>query len=178
MKAIVATRRGGPEVLELRDMPEPVADAARKDVVLRVEAAGVNFADTVQTQGMYPGGPRHPYVPGLEFAGRIVGDADDSLYMGFTHSGAYAERLTVNRHALLKVPAGWSAAEAAAFPVNYFTAYFGYWMAGMIESSAAKKRMLVHAVAGGVGTAAVEMAKLLELETYGTSSSDEKLAKV
>ena len=57
MKAIVATRRGGPEVLELRDMPEPVADAARKDVVLRVDAAGVNFADTVQTQGMYPGGP-------------------------------------------------------------------------------------------------------------------------
>src|SRR3954466_11876221 len=111
MKAIVASQRGGPEVLELRDQPEPSADPAKHEVVIRVEAAGVNFADTVQTQGMYPGGPRPPYIPGLEFAGRIVGDADDSLYMGFVMSGAYAERLAVNRHALLKVPAGWSATE-------------------------------------------------------------------
>ena len=179
MKAIVATRRGGPEVLELRDVPEPLADAARNEVLLRVEAIGVNFADTVQTQGMYPGGPRAPYVPGLEFAGRIDLDPEKNLYMGFAPMGAYAERIAVNRHALLRVPEGWSAVEAAAFPVNYFTAYFGYWMAGMTEVSAAqKKRVLIHAVAGGVGTAAVEMGKLLGVETYGTSSSDEKLAKV
>jgi NADPH2:quinone reductase len=176
MKAIVCSRRGGPEVLELREVPEPAFDPVRHEVLLNVEAVGVNFADTVQTQGMYPGGPKPPYVPGLEFAGRIAGDS--ALYMGFTASGAYAEKLRVNRYSLFRAPEGWSAADAAAFPVNYFTAYFGYWMAGLCEASATKKRVLIHAVAGGVGTAAVEMGKLLGLEIFGTSSSDEKLDKV
>src|SRR5437879_13218085 len=85
--------------------------------------------------------------------------------------------------ALLHRPAGWSAAEAAAFPVNYFTAYFGYWMGGLSDAAAnakagKKKRVLIHAVAGGVGTAAVEMGKALGLEMFGTSSSQEKLDKV
>lgn len=176
MKAIIVPRRGGPEVLESREMPDPVADPTRHEVILRVEAAGVNFADTVQTQGMYPAGPKPPYIPGLEFAGRISGDP--ALYMGFTPMGAYAEKLRVSRHSLLKAPEGWSAAEAAAFPVNYFTAYFGYWMAGMCETSTTKKRVLIHAVAGGVGTAAVEIGKLLGVQMFGTSSSDDKLEKV
>src|SRR5579863_10277192 len=166
MKAIVAPRRGGPEVLELRDMPEPTADSSRHEVIVRVEVAGVNFADTVQTQGMYPGGPRPPYIPGLEFAGRIANPDDGALYMGFTHSGAYAAQLSVNRQALLRAPQSWTTAQAAAFPVNYFTAYFGYWMAGLTNGSVTKKRVLIHAVAGGVGTAAVEMGKLLGVETY------------
>jgi NADPH2:quinone reductase len=113
----------------------------------------------------------------MEFAGHI--HVTDERVMGFTHSGAYAERLVVNQQALLKVPDVWSAAEAAAFPVNYFTAYFGYWMAGLTNASAGKsKRVLIHAVAGGVGTAAVEVGKVLGLEMYGTSSSDAKLEKV
>ena len=161
-------------------MPESVPDAARNEVLLRVEAIGVNFADTVQTQGLYPGGPHAPYIPGLEYAGHIDGETEKSLYMGFTPMGAYAEKIAVPRHVLLPVPKGWSAAEAAAFPVNYFTAYFGYWTAGMTqppESGTKKRRILIHAVAGGVGTAAVEMGKVLGIDTFGTSSSDEKLAK-
>ena len=175
MKAIVVPRRGGPDVLELRDVPEPVLRDGQGDVIIDVEAVGVNFADTVQTQGMYPSGPRPPYVPGLEFAGKIQGS--DQRVMGFTHSGACAERLAVRKDSLLPVPKGWSAAEAASFPVNYFTVYFAYEMAELLEASAGK-RVLIHAVAGGVGTAAVEIGKLLGLEMFGTSSSDEKLHKV
>jgi NADPH2:quinone reductase len=186
MKAIVVPRRGGPDVLELRDLPDPVPNPQKDEVLVDIEAVGVNFADTVQTQGMYPHGPRPPYVPGLEFAGRIHGapsPSSNARVMGFTPTGAYAQRVAVSKKALMKVPEGWSAAEAAAFPVNYFTAYFGYWMAGLSDPAAnarggRKKRVLIHAVAGGVGTAAVEMGKVLGLEIFGTSSSQEKLDKV
>jgi NADPH2:quinone reductase len=84
------------------------------------------------------------------------------------------------------VPPSWSAEEGAAFPVNYFTAYFAYWKAGLVAhandaagsvSKDGAPRVLIHAVAGGVGTAAVQIGKLLGVETYGTSSSDEKLAR-
>jgi NADPH2:quinone reductase len=126
---------------------------------------------------MYPSGPRPPYIPGLEFAGKVVGGGDQRV-MGFVHSGACAERVAVRKDALLPVPKGWSAAEAASFPVNYFTAYFAYWMADLTAGASEGKRVLIHAVAGGVGTAAVEIGKLLGLEMYGTSSSDDKLAKV
>jgi NADPH:quinone reductase len=181
MKAIVVPRRGGPDVLELRDLPEPVPNPQKDEVLVDVEAVGVNFADTVQTQGMYPHGPRPPYVPGLEFAGRIHA-APENRVMGFTPTGAYAQRVAVNKQALMKIPDGWSAAEAAAFPINYFTAYFGYWMAALSDAAAnagaRKKSVLIHAVAGGVGTAAVEIGKALGLEMYGTSSSQEKLDKV
>jgi NADPH:quinone reductase len=78
------------------------------------------------------------------------------------------------------VPEGWSAEDGAAFPVNYFTAYFAYWKAGLLEAHRDRStpRVLIHAVAGGVGTAAVQIGKLLGVEIYGTSSSDEKLGRV
>jgi NADPH2:quinone reductase len=78
------------------------------------------------------------------------------------------------------IPEQWTDEQAAAFPVNYFTAYLGYWQAGMTQPPSAGKthRVLIHAVAGGVGTAAVQIGKLLGVDMYGTSSSDEKLARV
>jgi NADPH2:quinone reductase len=76
------------------------------------------------------------------------------------------------------VPADWSAEEGAAFPVNFFTAYFAYWKAGLLGDSAKGARVLIHAVGGGVGTAAVEIGKILGVEMYGTSSSDEKLDRL
>ena len=81
---------------------------------------------------------------------------------------------------LWPVPEHWTDEQAAAFPVNYFTAYLAYWQAGMTEPPAAGKthRVLIHAVAGGVGTAAVQIGHILGVEMYGTSSSDEKLARV
>jgi NADPH2:quinone reductase len=179
MKAIFITRYGGPEVLELRQAPE--AQPKPGQVVVRVEAAGVNFADILATRGSYPGTPEPPFIAGREFAG-VVEDTGERV-MGYTQSRAFAERIAVRPQLLWPAPAGWSAAEAAAFPVNYFTAYFAYWKAGLLaagperESRGDPPRVLIHAVAGGVGTAAVEIGKLLGAEMYGTSSSEGKLAR-
>src|SRR4051812_46061798 len=117
MRAVVVTKRGGPDVIESRDMPEPQPRADKGEVLVTVEAAGVNFADTVQTQGMYPHGPKWPYIPGLEFAGKLP---DGNRVMGFTNVGACAAKLAVRKDTLLPIPSGWNAQQAAAFPVNYF----------------------------------------------------------
>ena len=96
--------------------------------------------------------------------------------MGYTQWGAFAQVASVWPQLLWPVPDRWTPEEAAAFPVNFLTAYFAYWKAGLTEKSAGT-RVLIHAVAGGVGTAAVQIGKILGVETYGTSSSEEKLAR-
>jgi len=178
MKAIVISRLGGPEVLEVRDFPDPALSAGL--VLVRVEAGGLNFADVMTAQGGYPGTPAPPLVAGREFCGQR--DGDGQRVMGYVQWGAFAERVAGRSGLLWPVPESWTAEEGAAFPVNYFTAYFAYWKAGFIgtprPASGAVPRVLIHAVAGGVGTAAVQIGKLLGIEMYGTSSSDEKLARV
>src|SRR5580700_4385917 len=178
MKAIVISRLGGPEVLEVRDVPDPVPSAGQE--LVRVRAGGLNFADFMTAQGGYPGTPTPPLIAGREFCG--ARESDGQLVMGYTQWAAFAERVAARTDLLWKVPANWTAEEGAAFPVNYFTAYFAYWKAGLIEPAkpvaGAVSRVLIHAVAGGVGTAAVQVGKLLGVDMYGTSSSDEKLARV
>ncbi len=176
MKAIVISRLGGPEVLEVGEVPDPVPGTGME--VVRVEAGGVNFADIITAQGGYPGTPKPPLVAGREFCGRL--ERNGQRVMGYAQWAAFAERIATRPDLLWPVPEGWSAEEGAAFPVNYFTAYFAYWKAGLVAdvSRAGVPRVLIHAVAGGVGTAAVQIGKLLGVETYGTSSSEEKLARV
>src|SRR6266852_1080440 len=174
MKAVVITRLGGPEVLEVREVPEPIPGTGEE--LVRVEAAGLNFADTMACTGGYPGTPKPPLVAGREFCGTRVSNGE--RVMGYTQWGAFAEVVAARSVLLWPVPAGWSAEEGTAFPVNFFTAYFAYWKAGLLGDSAKGARVLIHAVAGGVGTAAVEIGKILGMEMYGTSSSDEKLARV
>jgi len=182
MKAVVVTRVGGPEVLQLRDVPEPQPKAG--EVLVRVEAAGVNFADTHATRGAYPGTPDTPYITGREFAGVV--EATGERVMGYAQHGAAAEKIAVPRNMFWPQPAKWTSIESAAFPVNFFTAYLAYWKAGLTPDAKEpvhrapghKPRVLIHAVAGGVGTAAVEMGKQLGIEMYGTASSDQKLARV
>jgi NADPH2:quinone reductase len=178
MKALVVSRLGGPEVLEVRETPSPEPGPGQE--LVRVEAGGINFADIITTAGGYPGIPQPPLVAGREFAG--VRERDGQRVMGYAQWAAFAERIATRPELLWPVPPGWSAEEGAAFPVNYFTAYFAYWKAGLAGSVAGAKttspRVLIHAVAGGVGTAAVQIGKLLGVEMYGTSSSDDKLARV
>lgn len=143
--------------------------------MVEVHAAGVNFADTIAASGGYPGTPRPPLVAGREFCGTRVSNGE--RVMGYSQWGAFAERVAARSSLLWPVPNGWSPEEGAAFPVNYFTAYLAYWKAGLLDA-AQGSRVLIHAVAGGVGTAAVEIGKILGVEMYGTSSSDEKLARV
>jgi len=173
MKAAVITRYGGPEAIAIQDMPEPVAKSGEE--LVRVEAAGVNFADTMAASGGYPGTPKPPLIAGREFCG--TRRRDGVRVMGYTQWGAFAELVAARPFLLWPVPQQWSTEEGAAFPVNFFTAYFAYWKAGLIEN-AAGARVLIHAVAGGVGTAAVQIGKTLGVEMYGTSASDEKLDRV
>jgi NADPH:quinone reductase-like Zn-dependent oxidoreductase len=154
-------------------MPDPVPDAGQ--VVVRVEAGGLNFADLMTAHGGYPGTPKPPLVAGREFAG--VEAASGRRVMGYMQWGAFAEKVATRPELLWTVPQGWTSEQAAAFPVNYFTAYFAYWEAGFLGDKPGR-RVLIHAVAGGVGTAAVQIGKILGAEVYGTASSDEKLERV
>jgi len=194
MKALVITSLSGPDALAIRDAPEPILKPSQ--VTVRVAAGGLNFADFMTTKGGYPGTPPPPLIAGREFAGTEVNT--NHRVMGYVQWGAFAENVAAYPNMLWAVPEQWTDEQAAAFPVNYFTAYLGYWQAGMtsqplggqspspalsgaegaVQRSGATHRVLIHAVAGGVGTAAVQIGKLLGVEMYGTSSSDEKLARV
>src|SRR6202049_4935211 len=159
MKAIVISRLGGPEVLEVRDVPDPEISAGHE--LVRAQAGGLNFADCMTAQGGYPGTPKPPLVAGREFCG--VRESDQRRVMGYSRWGAFAERVAARSELLWPVPEGWTVEEGAAFPVNYFTAYFAYWKAGLVgdpkSTAAASPRVLIHAAAGGVGTAAVQIGK-------------------
>ena len=185
MKALVITALSGPDALSIQDVPEPTPKPGR--TLVRVAAGGLNFADFMTAQGGYPGTPPPPLIAGREFSG--VDEATGQRVMGYTQWAAFAEKVAAYPSMLWPVPEHWSDEQAAAFPVNYFTAYLGYWQAGMTAQpmwgqppSAVRRseapRVLIHAVAGGVGTAAVQIGRILGVEMYGTSSSDEKLARV
>jgi NADPH2:quinone reductase len=176
MKALVITSLSGPDALCVQDTAEPVLK--KEQTLVRVAAGGLNFADFMTTQGGYPGTPAPPLVAGREFSG--AEESSGRRVMGYIQWGAFAEKVAGYSHMLWPVPDHWTDEQAAAFPVNYFTAYLAYWQAGMTQAPAAGRthRVLVHAVAGGVGTAAVQIGHILGVEMYGTSSSDEKLARV
>jgi len=186
MKALVIPSLSGPEALAIQDVPEPTAKPGQ--TLVRVAVCGLNFADIMTTTGGYPGTPAPPLVAGREFSGVEI--SSDRRVMGYAQWGAFAEKVAAYSHLLWPIPDSFTDEEAAAFPVNFFTAYLSYWQAGMAPSAApgasndARQhggripRVLIHAVAGGVGTAAVQIGRLLSIEMYGTSSSDEKLARV
>jgi NADPH:quinone reductase-like Zn-dependent oxidoreductase len=176
MKALVITSLSGPDALTIQDTAEPALKPGQ--TLVRVAAGGLNFADFMTAQGGYPGTPPPPLIAGREFSG--IDEATGRRVMGYTQWAAFAEKVAAYPSMLWPVPEHWSDEQAAAFPVNYFTAYLGYWQAGMTSAAAPRKthRVLIHAVAGGVGTATVQIGKILGVEMYGTSSSDEKLARV
>jgi NADPH2:quinone reductase len=181
MKAIVVTSLEGPAGLQLREVPVPTP--VIHEVLVQVEAVGINFADVLGTLGRYPTGPTPPYIMGREFAGVTE---DGRRVMGYAQDSACAEYVAVGEGFYWPQPEGWSSAQCAAFPVNYLTAWLLYWKAGLlkesIEPSPAREkprpRVLIHAAGGGVGTAAVQLGHILGFELFGTASSPEKLAKL
>ena len=198
MKALVLANLSGPDALAIQNVPEPTPKAGQ--TLVRVGAGGLNFADVMTTKGGYPGTPPPPLVVGREFSG--VEESSGRRVMGYAQWAAFAEKTAAYSNMVWTVPDHWTDEQAAAFPVNYFTAYLGYWQAGMTPQSMSESgvpslsrssrqggdfdsaksgrtpRVLIHAVAGGVGTAAVQIGQLLGVDMYGTSSSDEKLARV
>jgi NADPH:quinone reductase len=193
MQALVITRLTGPDALAVQDVPEPTPKPGQS--AIRVTAGGLNFADLMTTKGGYPGTPPAPLIAGREFAG--VEESTGRRVMGYAQWSVFAEKTVAYSHMLWPVPDNWTDEQAAAFPVNFFTAYLAYWQSGMTQPSASEPmwgrahspvqrseapqrtlRVLIHAVAGGVGTAAVQIGRLLGIEMYGTSSSEEKIARV
>jgi NADPH2:quinone reductase len=181
MRAVVISRPGGPEVLEAREVPTP--NPSRGEVRVRIHAAGVNRADLLQRAGAYPAPPDAPAdIPGLEFSGTIdaIGEAVDAWAIGdrvfgLAGGGAYAEFLVAPSRALAKMPDRLSFQEGAAVPEAFITAYDAMvTQAGL----AAGETVLVHAVASGVGTAAVQIARAIGARSIGTSRTEEKLARV
>ncbi|WP_396613126.1 zinc-binding alcohol dehydrogenase family protein [Haloferax sp. S1W] len=176
MKSITVTEYGRSDTLEVREteMPEPEPGEVR----ITVEAAGINFADIMQRRGHYRDGPTPPYTPGLEAAGTIdaVGEGVErdvgERVVAMTGTGAYAEYVTAPANALFDVPESMSFAEAAGFPVQFLTAHNCLHAWGGLEDG---ERVLIHAAAGGVGTAAVQLAEFADVETFGTASTEAKL---
>jgi len=181
MKALVVSRPGI-DHLELQEVPGP-PEPRDNQVLVNVKACGVNFADILMANGQYAAGPKPPFIAGREYSGCILSTGED--VMGYAQANGFAERIVTRREFTWPKPKRWSFEQAAAFPVNYFTAFFAYWWAGLwappghkpARLAEGRPSVLIHAAAGGVGTAAIQIGKLLGVEMYGTSSSDEKLAR-
>ena len=176
MKAIQVREYGDSDALEVTDVDRPDPDAG--EVRIDVAAAGINFADIMQRRGVYPSGPDTPYVPGMEAAGTVdatgegVGLEEGDRVVAMLDTGGYAEYATANAQMLFPIPEGMSFEEAAGFPVQFLTAHSCLFEWGGLE---ADETVLIQAAAGGVGTAAVQLASNHGAEVFGTASSQEKL---
>ena len=173
MRAVVLTRTGGPDVLAVRALPDPAVGAG--EIRIAVRAAGLNFADTMARVGLYPNAPKTPCVLGYEVAGEIetVGEGVSGFTVGQrvmagTQFGGQAELATARARDVLPMPEHLSFEEGAAFCVNYATAYAALIIMGGLRSG---DRVLIHAAAGGVGTAATQIARNERAEIYGTASA-------
>jgi putative PIG3 family NAD(P)H quinone oxidoreductase len=180
VKAIVITRFGGPEVLELREVATPVP--ARGEVRVRVRASAVNRADLLQRAGHYPAPPDAPQdIPGLEYAGEVdaVGEAVTALapgdrVFGLCGGGAYAEAMVAHHRTVVRIPDRLSFTEAAAIPEAFITA----WDAMVVQGGlGAGEWALIHAVGSGVGTAAAQIAHAIGARVIGTARTRDKLER-
>lgn len=172
MRQIVTTANGGIEVLKVEERPDPKPSAG--DVLIRVKAAGLNFADILARQGLYPDAPKKPCVMGYEVSGIVeaVGPGGDEKLVGkavvaLTRFGGQSDLMTVKATQIFEKPGSLSFEQAAAIPVNYLTAYALLAVMGSLQPG---ESVLIHNAGGGVGLAALDIAKRLSATTYGTAS--------
>ena len=177
MKALVI--EDGSAQLRERELPDPVLD----QVLVEVAAAGINRADLLQIAGLYPAPPGWPEdVPGLEFSGTVVRVGEEvtrfspgDRVFGIVGGGGLATHLLTHADLCMSVPDTLDPIEAAAVPEAFVTAHDALVTQGNLKSG---ERVLVHAVASGVGTAVVQVASALGATTIGTSRTEEKLSRV
>ncbi|WP_183093497.1 zinc-binding dehydrogenase [Nocardioides stalactiti] len=173
MRAVVITKHGGLDVLEVQDRPDPGPPGAGQ-VAVDVRASGVNFADTMARVGFYPDAPKPPMVVGYEVAGDVtaVGEGVTGVQVGDrvlagTRFGGYAEKVVVGARDVVALDDRLSYEQGAAIPVNYATAWAGLVRYGSLQPG---ERVLIHAAAGGVGIAATQIARRIGAEVHGTAS--------
>jgi NADPH:quinone reductase-like Zn-dependent oxidoreductase len=174
MRAIWITKHGGPEVLEVRETPDPVPRAG--EVRIRVRAAGLNFAELMARQGLYPDAPKPPCVVGYEVAGVIdaLGEGATEPPVGtrvvaLVRFGGHAEAICVPAMQVHVMPEAMSFEEAAALPVVYVTAYHMLFRVASLRSG---MRVLVHMAGGGVGLAALQLCRTVPgVTVFGTASA-------
>ncbi|CAM9600642.1 unnamed protein product [Phaeothamnion confervicola] len=178
MRAIAITQPGGPEVLQPVTLPTPAPGAG--EVLIEVAAAGVNRPDVVQRQGFYAPPPGAPDTPGLEVAGTIVqlgagvtgwslGDKVCALVAG----GGYAQYCVAPAVQCLPVPAGMDVIAAAAIPETFFTVWTNLFDGGHLQAG---ESLLVHGGSSGIGTTAIQIAKVFGARVFATAGSDDKCA--
>ena len=177
MRQLEIVRFGSTDVMQIREVPIPVPGEG--EVLVKVHSIGINFADIFARQGYYPGIPRPPFVPGLEFSGVVaaVGRKVRSLpagtrVLGFSRLGAYAEFVCVPESHVTRMPPKMTFDQGAAIGVTFLTAYHGLLTLGHVKKG---EKLLLHAAAGGVGTAALQIAKHLGIYVFATVGSDSKI---
>jgi NADPH:quinone reductase len=180
VRAVQISELTGPEAIGVVDVGEPEPNhmlTPGEGVVIDVEAAGVSFPDVLQTRGLYQLKPELPFIPGSEVAGRVArapagsGLREGERVMAFTVLGGMAERAVAPAYLTFPLPEQLDPRQGAAVILNYHTVYFALkWRGGLREG----ERVLVHGAAGGVGTAALQVAKALGASTIAVVSSEEK----
>jgi putative PIG3 family NAD(P)H quinone oxidoreductase len=181
VKAIVITKPGAPEVLQLQEVPDP--QPGPEDLLVRVHAAALNRADLSQRMGGYPQpGPKPAHdIPGMEYAGEVIaigerveGFAPGDRVMGLLAGGGYAEQVVTHFRMAMKVPASLSWEEAGAVPEVYITAHDALLQCSLVSGES----VLIHAAGSGVGVAATQIAKVMGASlVIGTAGSAEKVAQ-
>jgi len=174
MRAVWITRAAGPGALQVRETADP--EPGPGQVRIRVRAAGLNFAEVMAAQGLYPDAPKPPCVVGYEVAGVIdaLGDGVQSYPIGqrvlaLTRFGGHADVVCVPAEQVLPMPDAMTFEAAAALPVNYLTAYHMLFRVAAVRPG---ERVLVHMAAGGVGTAVLQLCRTVDnLQTFGTASA-------
>ena len=173
MRAVVITEKGGPEVLAVRDVPDPAPGP--EEVLVDVVSTAVNRADLLQRKGLYPGPPMAHEIPGLEFAGRVAAAGErvrerspGDPVMGITNGGGYASRIAIHERQVVTVPEALPLEDAGGFPETFTTAWDALVRQGGLTSG---RWALVHAGASGVGTAAIQIAKALGARIAVTASA-------
>lgn len=176
MKCVEISEAGGPEVLKIVSRPCP--DLAAGEVMIKVQAAGVNRPDVIQRKGLYPPPPGASDLPGLEVSGEVValGEAVNGFSVGdrvcaLTNGGGYAEYCTVPAEQCLTIPASLTMAEAAAVPETFFTVWFNLFLQGGLKKG---QTLLVHGGSSGIGTTAIQVASQMGATVYTTAGNQEK----
>lgn len=180
MRAVVITGVGGPEVLNMREVPRP--EPGPEDILVRVHASGLNRADLLQRQGKYPAPPGWPTdIPGLEFAGEVeaCGTRAGSWQkgqrvFGLVGGGAHAGFVGIHERAVAAIPDNLSWSEAAAIPEAFITAHDALFTQANLRPG---ERVFIPAAGSGVGLASAQLVRAIGAEAYGTSRTAEKMER-